>query len=280
MTAIALRSYLSVGTATVVGAAAIALVSAGPAATPLPATVVVSSARVALDASAIPAGLLKSIVAEFVAEASPDAQAAGAQILAYLDSAVAGLVSGPDSVVTTFATALAAIPSTIVAGLLSGKIFALPGVITAALNSPVTGFSSCSPARCKTSPAMRPPRSPPWSPATRRAGQLDPEGGRRNDSNRDQRALRYRDLSDQRTGRQSPRAAAQARVERADQAVATPGGTRRQCSGGQHADNRRRGGSPVHRRSNRGRAESGTQSCCASHRSAGGRYASCCGSDD
>ncbi len=73
MTAIALRSYLSVGTATVVGAAAIALVSAGPAATPLPDTVVVSSARVALDASAIPAGLLKSIVAEFVAEASPDA---------------------------------------------------------------------------------------------------------------------------------------------------------------------------------------------------------------
>jgi hypothetical protein len=169
---ITMRSYLTAGTVAVVGAGAIALtpvVVAAPLAVPAPAFAEVSLTGLGLSLtdvvgllqgfgiggalpdiltslpSLLPNDIVTAVVTEFVNQAGPLVLAAAGEVFDYLSAAVAGLISGPDSIPARFGDALAAIPETVIAAfeaLGSGDLAIALQTITEGLAGPVSGIAA------------------------------------------------------------------------------------------------------------------------------------------
>ncbi len=135
---VSVRSYLTLGTATVVGAGAIAMTPALPGVAAhtvnLPAPTV---AEVSLTASGfsltdivgllgnfdlggllpdlgeLPPDLVRAVIVEFIKEAGPVVKATAGDIFQYVSSSVNGLVFGPDSIPVRFGSAIAEIPAVV-----------------------------------------------------------------------------------------------------------------------------------------------------------------------
>ena len=156
---ISVRSYLTAGMAAVVGATAIGLSPVPPApaldAAGLPVQAV---AEIALTGTSIPwetiatvvtalsnggslqagvSALLDSVGAEFVAQAMPLVTAAAGDVVVYLGTALAELLSGPDAPQIDVAAIVEAATTAINAGNLSGAVQAL----SAGLSAPLTQIS-------------------------------------------------------------------------------------------------------------------------------------------
>ncbi len=168
------RSYLTAGTVAVVGAGAIALTPVVasaplPAAVPAPAVAEVALTGLSLTLtdvlglldglgiggvvpdfltslpSLLPTDIVSAVVAEFVNQASPLVLAAAGEVFDYLGAAIAGLISGPDSIPVRFGDALAAIPATLVSAvesLGSGDLATAVQTITDALSGPAAGITA------------------------------------------------------------------------------------------------------------------------------------------
>lgn len=169
---ITMRSYLTAGTVAVVGAGAIAMtpvVMDAPLAVPAPAVAEVSLTGLGLSLtdvvgllqgfgiggalpdfltslpSLLPTDIVTAVVTEFVNQASPLVLAAAGEVFDYLGAAIAGLISGPDSIPVRFGDALAAIPETVVAAfeaLGSGDLATALQTITDGLAGPVSGIAA------------------------------------------------------------------------------------------------------------------------------------------
>jgi len=163
------RSYLTAGMVAVVGVGAIALapVESGGALNPasVPAPIVAEVALTGLTlpftnivslfqnlgiGSAIPgitrllpADLANAIAAEFLNQATPLITAAASDVFAAFNSAIAGLVSGPDSIPTRFGGSLAAIPTVLVTAVQSLSTGDLPSALqtlSTGLVAPITSI--------------------------------------------------------------------------------------------------------------------------------------------
>ncbi|HPY25849.1 MAG: hypothetical protein QG671_3469 [Actinomycetota bacterium] len=169
---ITMRSYLTAGTVAVVGAGAIAMtpvVMDAPLAVPVPAVAEVSLTGLGLSLtdvvgllqgfgiggalpdfltslpSLLPTDIVTAVITEFVNQASPLVLAAAGEVFDYLGAAIAGLISGPDSIPARFGDALAAIPQTVVAAfeaLGSGDLATALQTITDVLAGPVSGIAA------------------------------------------------------------------------------------------------------------------------------------------
>lgn len=169
---ITMRSYLTAGTVAVVGAGAIAMtpvVVDAPLAVPAPAVAEVSLTGLGLSLtdvvgllqgfgigpalpdfltslpSLLPTDIVTAVVTEFVNQASPLVMAAAGEVFDYLGAAVAGLISGPDSIPARFGEALAAIPDAVGAAfqaLGSGELAVALQTITDSLAGPVSGIAA------------------------------------------------------------------------------------------------------------------------------------------
>jgi hypothetical protein len=156
---ISIRSYLTAGMAAVVGATAIGLSPVPPApalhAAGLPVQAV---AEIALTGTSIPwetiatvvtalsnggslqdsvSALLDSVGAEFVTQAMPLVTAAAGDVVVYLGTALAELLSGPDAPQVDFAAIVEAATTAINTGNLPGAVQAL----SSALSAPLTQIS-------------------------------------------------------------------------------------------------------------------------------------------
>lgn len=171
---ISVRSYLTAGTAAVVGAGAIALApvvpATGPAALAVPTPAVAEVTLTALNLSLtdvlgllgnfgiggalpdllgalpslLPGDIVTAVVTEFVNQAGPLVTNAASEALGYLVTAVTGLFIGPDSIPSRFGTALANIPAVLIAAvgsLSTGDIAAALQTITTGLAAPITGIT-------------------------------------------------------------------------------------------------------------------------------------------
>ena len=169
---ITMRSYLTAGTVAVVGAGAIAMtpvVLDAPLAVPAPAVAEVSLTGLGLSLtdvvgllqgfgigpalpdfltslpSLLPTDIVTAVVTEFVNQASPLVIAAAGEVFDYLGAAVAGLISGPDSIPARFGEAIAAIPDAVGAAfqaLGSGDLAVALQTITDSLAGPVSGIAA------------------------------------------------------------------------------------------------------------------------------------------
>ncbi|HOB50391.1 MAG TPA: hypothetical protein PKK01_13925, partial [Mycobacterium sp.] len=169
---ITMRSYLTAGTVAVVGAGAIAMAPVAleaPLAVPAPAIAEVSLTGLGLSLtdvvgllqgfgiggalpdfltslpSLLPNDIVTAVVTEFVNQASPLVLAAAGEVFDYLGAAIAGLISGPDSIPARFGDALAAIPETVVAAfelLGTGDFGTAFQTIADVLAGPVSGISA------------------------------------------------------------------------------------------------------------------------------------------
>ncbi|TXI43102.1 MAG: hypothetical protein E6Q56_00235 [Mycobacterium sp.] len=167
-----MRSYLTAGTVAVVGAGAIAMAPVAleaPLAVPAPAIAEVSLTGLGLSLtdvvgllqgfgiggalpdfltslpSLLPNDIVTAVVTEFVNQASPLVLAAAGEVFDYLGAAIAGLISGPDSIPARFGDALAAIPETVVAAfelLGTGDFGTAFQTIADVLAGPVSGISA------------------------------------------------------------------------------------------------------------------------------------------
>ena len=165
---ISVRSHLTAGMVAVVGAGAIAMTPVVmPATTALSATPVTAVADVQLAAfsfsdvlgilqtlglggalpdvtSLIPSNILTAAVTEFVSEVTPVLTGAATDTLAYVTSAVAGLIVGPDSVLARIVGAAGNIPTvltTAVQSLSTGNVAAAIQTVVTGLIAPVTAIS-------------------------------------------------------------------------------------------------------------------------------------------
>lgn len=169
---ITMRSYLTAGTVAVVGAGAIAMapvVVDAPLTVPAPAVAEVSLTGIGLSLtdvvgllqgfgiggalpdfltslpSLLPTDIVTTVVTEFVNQASPLVMAAAGEVFDYLGAAVAGLISGPESIPARFGDALAAIPEAVGAAfdaLGSGDLAVALQTITESLAGPVSGIAA------------------------------------------------------------------------------------------------------------------------------------------
>lgn len=171
---ISVRSYLASGTVAVVGAGAVAFAPVAPTAafpTSIPAPAVAEVALTGLSLSLtdvmglleglgvggvvpdfltalpslLPTDIVTAVVTEFVNQASPLVLASAGAVFDYLGAAVAGLISGPDSIPGRFGDALAAIPATLVSALQSlgtGDLATALQTVTDGLAGPVTGITA------------------------------------------------------------------------------------------------------------------------------------------
>jgi hypothetical protein len=135
---ISVRSYLTLGTATVVGAGAIAMTPALPGSAahaaylPAPAVAEVSLTGLSFsltdivgllgnldlggllpDLGGLSPDLAKAVLVEFIKEAKPVVQATAGDVFQYVSGAVTGLVIGPDSIPVRFGSAIAEIPAVV-----------------------------------------------------------------------------------------------------------------------------------------------------------------------
>ena len=156
---ISLRSYLTAGMAAVVGATAISLSPVQPAtalrAVELPTQTV---AAIALTGTSIPwetiatvvkaissggsleagvTSLLSAVGTEFAKEALPVITAAAGDVVKYVGTALAELLSGPDAPQIDFAAIIATATAAITGGNVAGAVQAL----TSALSAPLTQIS-------------------------------------------------------------------------------------------------------------------------------------------
>lgn len=171
---ISVRSYLTAGTAAVVGAGAIALTpvlpaAVSPAALPAPVVAEVALSGLSLSLtdviglldglgiggvvpdfltalpSLLPTDIVTAVVTEFVNQASPLVLVAAGEVFDYLSAAVAGLISGPDSIPARFGDALAAIPATLVSAvgfLGTGDLATAVQTATEGLSGPAAGITA------------------------------------------------------------------------------------------------------------------------------------------
>ena len=164
---ISVRSHLTAGMVAVVGAGAIAMTPVVMSTNPvLSATPVTAVADVQLAAfsfsdvlgilntfglggalpditSLIPSNLLTAAVTEFVSELTPVLTGAATESLAYVTSAVAGLIVGPDSVLARIIGAAGNIPAvltTAVQSLSAGDVAAAIQTVVTGLIAPVTAI--------------------------------------------------------------------------------------------------------------------------------------------
>ncbi|MFN0144676.1 MAG: hypothetical protein ACKVP6_14725 [Mycobacterium sp.] len=164
---ISVRSYLSAGMTAVVGAGAIAMAPVGtmsdlsPAAPPVPVVAEVALAGVTLPftdilsllqalgiggaipdiTSLVPADFANAIATEFLNQATPLVTTAAADLFAFFNSTVGGLLSGPDSIPARFGAALGAVPTvlgTVVQALSTGDVPAALQALSTGLVAPVT----------------------------------------------------------------------------------------------------------------------------------------------
>jgi len=163
------RSYLTVGMAAVVvvGAIALAPVESGsalsPVAVPLPVVAEIALTGLTLPftdivsllqslgigsaipniTSLLPADLANAIATEFLIQATPLITAAASDVFAAFNSTIAGLVSGPDSIVARFGGSLAAIPTVLITAIQSVSTGDLPAALqtlTTGLIAPITSI--------------------------------------------------------------------------------------------------------------------------------------------
>lgn len=164
---ISVRSHLTAGMVAVVGAGAIAMTPVVMSTNPvLSATPVTAVADVQLAAfsfsdvlgilntfglggalpditSLIPSNLLTAAVTEFVSELTPVLSGAATETLAYVTSAVAGLIIGPESVLARIVGAAGDIPTvltTAVQSLSAGDVAAAIQTVVTGLIAPVTAI--------------------------------------------------------------------------------------------------------------------------------------------
>jgi len=164
---ISVRSYLSAGMTAVVGAGVIAMAPVGtmsdlrPVALPVPVVAEVALAGVTLPftdilsllqalglggaipdiTKLVPADLLNSVATEFLNQATPLVTTAAADLFAYFNSTISGLLIGPNSIPVRFGAALGAIPTvlgTAVQALSTGNIPAALQALGTGLVAPVT----------------------------------------------------------------------------------------------------------------------------------------------
>ena len=163
------RSYLTVGMAAVVGVGAIALapVESGsalsPVAVPLPVVAEIALTGLTLPftdivsllqslgiggaipdiTSLVPVDFANAIATEFLIQATPLITAAASDVFAAFNSTIAGLVSGPDSIVARFGGSLAAIPTVLITAIQSVSTGDLPAALqtlTTGLIAPITSI--------------------------------------------------------------------------------------------------------------------------------------------
>ncbi len=170
---ISVRSYLTAGTVAVVGAGAIALTPVVTTA-PMPGLPAPAVAEVALTGlslsltdvlglldglgivgavpdfltsmgSLLPTDIVTAVVTEFVNQASPLLLATAGEVFDYLGAAIAGLISGPESIPVRFGDALAAIPVTLGSALQSlgtGDLVTAIQTVSDGLAAPVQGITA------------------------------------------------------------------------------------------------------------------------------------------
>ncbi|MCB1264200.1 MAG: hypothetical protein KDB56_06345 [Mycobacterium sp.] len=166
---ISVRSYLTVGTAAVVGAGAIALTPAlpgqplSPAALPAPAIAEIALTGFSLPATDIigvlqtlgglggsidgllsvflPDQLINAVFTEIAGQALPLLTTAAGDVLGYLGTAVTGLLVGPDSIPARIGAAIGDIPTVLtsaVAALSAGDLATAVQTVTTGLAAPLT----------------------------------------------------------------------------------------------------------------------------------------------
>lgn len=170
---ISMRSHLTAGMVAVVGAGAIALAPVGPGATlpfsalrpevPSAAAAEVALAGITLPFSdvlallqtlgiggaipdisgLIPADLADAIATEFLIQATPLVTTAAIEVFGYLNTTIAGLISGPDSIPARFGAALGEVPGVLLTAFQSfsaGDVATTLQVLSSGILAPVNAI--------------------------------------------------------------------------------------------------------------------------------------------
>jgi len=170
---ISMRSHLTAGMVAVVGAGAIALAPVGPGATlsfsalrpevPSAAAAEVALAGITLPFSdvlallqtlgiggaipdisgLVPADLADAIATEFLNQATPLVTTAATEVFGYLNTTIAGLISGPDSIPARFGAALGEVPEVLLTAFQSfsaGDVATTLQVLSSGILAPVNAI--------------------------------------------------------------------------------------------------------------------------------------------
>jgi len=170
---ISMRSHLTAGMVAVVGAGAIALAPVGPVATlpfsalrpevPAAAAAEVALAGITLPFSdvlallqtlgiggaipdisgLVPADLADAIATEFLNQATPLVTTAATEVFGYLNTTIAGLISGPDSIPARFGAALGEVPEVLLTAFQSfsaGDVATTLQVLSSGILAPVNAI--------------------------------------------------------------------------------------------------------------------------------------------